>query len=293
MVSAWKTPRNGSWGGLDALTSVRKGRGVSPMGDKEEYSTGKFRSRRLCREGCLMTEKEAMGGDTPGKMTDLVAGKQEQRVNREGMKILPCMTGANSAPSGEVSPRISGRPEAEVQEKVGEMLGGLTFRAGAIHLGGWLYQHLSSSCMTESIGNIFPLPSAFCSLKELFPNNKDDDLRILQNIIWSLNHLNGSPVSVAGVGTPCQQRLLKNLIEDACSAGRWTEKAEILDWGEFFRVKGVDYQGEEVKFLGRCYPLHCPWKLGRSPFRTCVMQGANIMLRTSRAIFSRLRTRCS
>ena len=98
--------------------------------------------------------------------------------------------------------------------------------------------------MTKSIGNIFPLPSAFCSLKKLFPNKKDEELSILQNMIWSLNHLNGSPV---GDGTPCQQRLLGGLMDEACAAGRWLEKAEFLDWGEFFRVKGVDYQGEEVK----------------------------------------------
>ena len=204
----------------EGIVSI-EGRRVTPIEEDEEQFHGKSKGREMCREGCLKTEEETLDEDIPRKMTDRNAGEKKHDEKIGGEKGVP--------------------------DSVGEMLGGHTFGEGAVLLGASLYQHLVASYMTKCIGNSFPLPSAFGSLEGLFPSARDEELRILQNIIWSLNHLNGSPVSMGGFGTPCQQRLLGGLMEQARSAGEWTEKAEVLDWEELFRVKGVDYQGEEVK----------------------------------------------
>ena len=64
-----------------------------------------------------MTEQdETLDHSVPRKMTDRKSG-----VNGGRIEVLPCLMGANSAPSQGMLPLSSCRPEVEAQKGVGEM----------------------------------------------------------------------------------------------------------------------------------------------------------------------------
>ena len=101
-------------------------------------------------------------------------------------------------------------------------------------------------CKTLAMGRLFPLPSSPFSLNQLFPRHDQGALLVLRWLVWSLNSLNGEGVEGPEVASEYQQTVLRGLLLDSERAAAWKMEGKVPSWTEFFRVKGVDYKGEEV-----------------------------------------------
>ena len=95
-------------------------------------------------------------------------------------------------------------------------------------------------------GKVFPLPSSFPALSQCFPHESPPVLALLRSLVLSLNSLNGEGLSSARPMSPFQHKILGNLLKDCRRVQEWKERAPPVTWEEFFKVRGIDYRGEEV-----------------------------------------------
>eukprot|EP00435_Cladocopium_sp_Y103_P070511 s108_g35.t1 len=105
---------------------------------------------------------------------------------------------------------------------------------------------LGRLCKTMTTGRIFPLPSSPSILGQLFPLNSPFERTVLRVLVFSLNSLNGEGTEAGKVISEYQKSVLRGLMEDCERIASWKSEDKMPDWSEFFRVKGVDYKGEEV-----------------------------------------------
>eukprot|EP00435_Cladocopium_sp_Y103_P038979 s610_g10.t1 len=105
---------------------------------------------------------------------------------------------------------------------------------------------LGRLCKTTTTGRIFPLPSSPSILGQLFPLNSPFERTVLRVLVFSLNSLNGEGTEAGKVISEYQESVLRGLMEDCERIASWKSEDKMPDWSEFFRVKGVDYKGEEV-----------------------------------------------
>ena len=103
-----------------------------------------------------------------------------------------------------------------------------------------------SSCKTVSTGRAFPLPSSPAVLAKLFPNSSLAVRCTLRVLIRSLNSLNGEGEGSEIMATEYQIAILKGLVEDCERVQGWKFETVPPSWEEFFRVRGIDYKGEEI-----------------------------------------------
>ena len=83
---------------------------------------------------------------------------------------------------------------------------------------------LGRFCKTMTTGRLFPLPSSPYVVNQLFPSQPPGVLMVLR----------------------CLVRSRKGLMKDCERAAGWCMEGKAPSWKEFFKVKGVDYKGEEV-----------------------------------------------
>ena len=115
---------------------------------------------------------------------------------------------------------------------------------------GWLDSRIDSLlgrlCKVKPTGKIFPLPTSFPLLASLFPSKSSSVLGVLRCLVVSLNSLNGEGVFGPERASPLQGEVLHGLVGDCERILAWEEKAPESNWTDFFRVKGIDYKGDEV-----------------------------------------------
>eukprot|EP00438_Fugacium_kawagutii_P027994 Skav202945 [mRNA] locus=scaffold422:428893:433714:+ [translate_table: standard] len=120
---------------------------------------------------------------------------------------------------------------------------------------GWLCERLSLRlgdllnwrCKTKPTGRIFPLPSSSLDLNRVLPHLDPSLECCLRCLVVGLNSLNGEG-NVANVTiTPIQKQVLSFLEEQCRRALSWESPEEDISWEKFFRVRGIDYKGEEVQ----------------------------------------------
>lgn len=105
---------------------------------------------------------------------------------------------------------------------------------------------LGERCKTLTTGRVFPLPTSPCVISHLFPQNTAEERRVLRCLLFSLNSLNGEGTEGPRVFSDFQKKVLEGLMGDCCRVVSWGFVGEAPSWRDFFRVKGVDYKGEEV-----------------------------------------------
>ena len=88
-----------------------------------------------------------------------------------------------------------------------------------------------------------PLPSV---VNQLFPSHSQGARLVLGRLIRSLNSLNGEGIEGPEVASEYQRTVLDGLMSDCERAANWRMEGKAPSWVEFFKVKGVDYKGEEV-----------------------------------------------
>ena len=94
--------------------------------------------------------------------------------------------------------------------------------------------------------SLFPLPTVLHP--ELLGKVSSEDERVtVENICRALNSMAGTEVDAAEFApSRVQCRSVEHLLHQARIACAWSEKVEEIEWEEFFRVKNVDYKGDEV-----------------------------------------------
>ena len=131
-----------------------------------------------------------------------------------------------------------------------EGLCGLSFGDGGV-LVSRLWNHVCSldlHCKAQTSGKgIFPLPTIHnCNLTSYLGEfNRGPD--VFFNLTRALNSLAGYGFGDHSYeGAVVQHGALNYLKGQADRMSAWTEKFSGLDWESFFKIKGIDYKGEEV-----------------------------------------------
>ena len=133
----------------------------------------------------------------------------------------------------------------------GHELSGLTF-GGASKLVAELWTGLHRSgvlrCKTQPLGRgIYPLPTVYSAQLGSFLEGSDGDFKLYYNLARGLNALAGWGLEdFTCAGSNVQKRSVQFLFRQAARVSSWSEKFDELSWDQFFRVKGVDYRGEEI-----------------------------------------------
>eukprot|EP00438_Fugacium_kawagutii_P014128 Skav213974 [mRNA] locus=scaffold2200:265560:270087:+ [translate_table: standard] len=113
-------------------------------------------------------------------------------------------------------------------------------------LKGRLESNLGRLCKVKPTGRVFPLPTALLLLSQCFPEEKEDTLLMLRVVCCSPNSLNGKGVFGTGQVNATQLKILNELRDDCNRVHSWDQRVPLVQWGEFFQVRGVDYKGEEI-----------------------------------------------
>lgn len=130
-------------------------------------------------------------------------------------------------------------------------LAGLTFAEASEVFATWWISEMSfleTHCRTKPMGRgILPLPTSTSGALIGLLGDLGKESACFFNLCRSLNSLGGVSVRDSTYeGNVVQDGALKYLHEQSLGMATWSEKFEELPWEEFFRVKGVDYRGEEI-----------------------------------------------
>lgn len=134
----------------------------------------------------------------------------------------------------------------DVVKNSSSALGAIRVRDVSAWLEGKLDVFLDRLCKTKPLGRIFPLPTSSLYLGQVYPHVPRNHLCMLRALVVSLNSLNGEGVWNECKGTELQKEVLDGLLEDCGRVYAWSEESPPVSWENFFRCRGVDYQGDEV-----------------------------------------------
>eukprot|EP00438_Fugacium_kawagutii_P014361 Skav231767 [mRNA] locus=scaffold739:108680:112408:- [translate_table: standard] len=101
-------------------------------------------------------------------------------------------------------------------------------------------------CKTPPTGRVFPLPTSSSLLSQLFPQRNHTLVSLLRCLCLALKSLNGEGTEGPSKASEFQKSLLLGLFQDCERISHWTSTEEVPTWEKFFRVRGIDYKGEEV-----------------------------------------------
>ena len=178
-------------------------------------------------------------------------GREEDPSCEVGMRRTGVTGGTGVSPGQEVGTGLIAG-----QTSLG--MTGLTYGESATIIAE-LWANLSQCslrhCKAQSPGKgIFPLPTVHSdALKGLLGEFESGPL-VFFNLCRALNSLAGMSMDeVAYDGSSVQHGALRYLKTQSDRLCGWSEKFEELSWEKLFKVKGVDYRGEEVlvaKYVG-------------------------------------------
>jgi hypothetical protein len=125
---------------------------------------------------------------------------------------------------------------------------------------------------------IFPLPTSRSELGKVFPTVCERDLSWLLCVVRSLNSMWGGCLESHQPVKDCQKECLKFIFDDVRRFCSLDAHLEILDWSEFFKVRSIDYKGDEVKvaqsFSWKNISPALPREIGRVPLSEVCTQGS-------------------
>ena len=102
-------------------------------------------------------------------------------------------------------------------------------------------------CKTKPTGKVFPLPTSIPVLLSVI-NPRDPLLVVVLRLVCvALNSLNGEVVFWGGEVSQFQREILSRIADDCMRVLEWKLNQEPAEWKSFFKVKSIDYKGEEVQ----------------------------------------------
>ena len=114
----------------------------------------------------------------------------------------------------------------------------------------------------------FPLPTDRELILQVIPEDHAWTVEWLRCMCMALNSFWGCPDQTLQEqpsgdqrrsATKMQARILRGLMEDVTRLKEVEEVTETFDWGDFFRTRGIDHKGDEVKIaLGFCWKNIAP-----------------------------------
>ena len=104
---------------------------------------------------------------------------------------------------------------------------------------------LPMQCMTQPMGDLFPLPTNMGVLEEALGATPVVAAAV-RSLCMALNSLYGSPLENDFPPIRLQLNVLKFLKGQAEEVQQWAERFVSTDWHSFFQLKTVDYSGDEV-----------------------------------------------
>ena len=104
---------------------------------------------------------------------------------------------------------------------------------------------LPLQCMTQPSGDIFPLPTNV-EVLQVHSGVESSEVEILRGICLGLNSMYGLALENAFPPNSHQDGVLKFLLSQSQVVSSWAEHFEETNWHDFFKLKTVDYTGEEV-----------------------------------------------
>ena len=96
-----------------------------------------------------------------------------------------------------------------------------------------------------NVRSIFPLPTSRDVLEKEFPDLNVDETVWLACVCVSLNSVWGGPITCSVAPNFTQMMCLDGLVSQVRRFCGLKVPMEGLDWDELFKVKSVDYQGED------------------------------------------------
>ena len=127
-------------------------------------------------------------------------------------------------------------------------------------------------------GDLFPLPTSRRVLEGYCPNLDSDGVSWLISVCLGLNSFWGSQLFNDQDASGVQHSCLKLMSEDVVRFCLLTEKLEAFEWETFFKNRGIDYHGEEVKvaryFTWENVAPALPAEVGRVPLQDLCTFGA-------------------
>eukprot|EP00438_Fugacium_kawagutii_P023978 Skav204023 [mRNA] locus=scaffold229:88479:92291:+ [translate_table: standard] len=217
----------------------------------EEVEDGSEQRKMECYEGGVeaafhaqaLMKLPAGGMSTPSRMDNAPA-------------VLP--PAARLSASGATDPEqlpAAGQDEgvAAVRGKKPGPLQGLEGRTLG-ELGPWLLQQLleclplrSKTTGRRSSVSIFPLPTSRSCFDDLGLSLSGDEVSWMLCTCLALNSLWGEELHYDGKLSGGQVQCLKMMYDDVKRLCSLQQVVPSLSWSDFFRVKSVDYKGDEVK----------------------------------------------
>ena len=104
---------------------------------------------------------------------------------------------------------------------------------------------LPLQCTTQPSGDIFPLPTNV-EVLQAHSGVESSEVEILRGICLGLNSMYGLALENAFPPNSHQDGVLKFLLSQSQVVSSWAEHFEETNWHDFFKLKTVDYTGEEV-----------------------------------------------
>ena len=115
----------------------------------------------------------------------------------------------------------------------------------------WLDSRLDTfflvRCRAKPTGRVFPLPTSDLAFKVTFPEEPPETLCCLRLVCVSLNSLNGEGLYCDEKASALQVKILFHLLENCRRVLEWVQHEKPASWESFFRVKTIDYRGEEIQ----------------------------------------------
>ena len=146
----------------------------------------------------------------------------------------------------QVSPGLGMGQDRPPGAKSDEVREGVTLGGLLSWLDSRMDAFLARHCKTMTTGRLFPLPSSSCFLASRYPQVSPEVRVVLRCLVLSLNSLNGEGIQGPEFASEYQMVVLDGLCEDCRRVSSWELADRDLSWKSFFRVKGVDYKGDEV-----------------------------------------------
>eukprot|EP00435_Cladocopium_sp_Y103_P042338 s660_g11.t1 len=226
-------------------------------------------SQRMSDRGLRSWKKAGLLGKTwltlkRRKREGVLRKRSDDKSERGGASVLPTCSESrfSTAATGENQSSCTEAAVSSQSEPVSFDLGVGQDRlrgkqvdapSAEITLGGvceWLDSRVDDffiqHCKTMSTGRLFPLPSSPCVLSQLFPQVTPQVRCVLRVLVFSLNSLNGEGLEGPGEASEYQVKVLTGLLEDCHRVAGWVSTEPDRSWKAFFKVKGVDYKGEEI-----------------------------------------------
>ena len=192
----------------------------------------------------LFNERNYEADEKTGKMVNL--GEIQSTVGKIPNQPLGafCFPAEEAATSSEKS----GAPLSNPGKK---SLCGFTGTGGFVEVVKWIGARVEDffffRCKVKPTGRVFPLPSSILTLQAVLPRGYLGDWMVLRILVLSLNSLNGEGLDHSGKVSKFQTKVLEYLAKQAERISRENFDQEPATWGDFFKVRTIDYQGEEVK----------------------------------------------